>query len=128
MGYFVALGFLLLFSLLANNPELFLVLIPVVLIAILARIRARRIEVQERFQRDQLFKAQAEERAEQSRLDAIESRRIWDIEVGKQQQSRMERVNRVRENYGIVSEVCGICSSDLNAKGICISGCKPLEE
>lgn len=128
MGYLVVIGCFLLLSLFSNNPSLFLVLIPVVVVVVLIKIQAKKTNSKADLERELILKAKAAQRAEQNRLDAIESSRLWDIEAGKQQQSRMQRVNRPRENFRVVSEVCGVCGSELSTKGICISGCKPLEE
>lgn len=128
MGYLVVIGCFLLLSLLSNNPSLLLVLIPVLVVVVLIKLQVRKTKIRADIEREKLLKEQAAERAEQNRLDAIESSRLWNIEVGKQRQSRMQRVNRQRENFGIVSEVCGVCGSELGTNGVCISGCKPLEE
>lgn len=128
MGVLIVIGCFVLLSLLANNPDLFWVLIPVVGLLTLVNSKAKKTKLKQKLERDQILRAQAAERAELDRLNAIESKRLWDIEIEKQQQVRMQRVNRKRENFGIVSEHCGVCGSELNTNGLCVSGCKPLEE
>jgi ABC-type transport system involved in cytochrome bd biosynthesis fused ATPase/permease subunit len=128
MGYLVAIGCFILLSMISSNRGLLLVLIPVVLLVILFRSQAKKTRLKAELEREKLREAQAAELAEQKRIEAIEAQRRWNKEKAKQQQNRIQRVNRARENFRIVSEVCGVCGSKLNAKGICISGCKPLEE
>jgi flagellar biosynthesis component FlhA len=128
MGYLVVIGCYILLGYLSSNPSLLLVLIAMGVLIVLFRLQAKKTESKAKFEREKLFQAEAAERAEQKRLDAIEARRVWEIELDKQQKSRIERVNRSRERFSIVSEVCGVCGSELNPKGICVSDCKPLEE
>lgn len=128
MGYLVAIGCFLLLSIISSNPGLLLILIPVVLLLVLFRSQAKKTRLKAELQREKLLEAQAAELAEQKMIETIEAQRRWKKEKAKQQQNRIQRVNRERENFRIVSEVCGVCGSKLNANGMCISGCKPLEE
>jgi len=128
VGYIVAIGCLILLSVISSSPSVLLVLIPVVFIVILYQSQAKKTRLKEKIEKEKLLETKAAAYAEQMRIQAIEAQKRWDEEKVKQQQDRIKRVNRQRETFRTLSEVCGVCGSGLNAKSICISGCKPLEE
>ena len=128
MGYFVALGSFILLSVISSNPSVLLVLIPVVLLVILYQSQAKKTRLKEQIEREKLLETKAAAYAEQMKIQAMEAQKRWDKVKVKQQQDRIKRVNRQRETFRTLSEVCGVCGSGLNAKSICIAGCKPLEE
>ena len=119
---------LLVLSLISTYPVLVLYLAPIGFLVYLIRSARKKAAQKARLEMERQLSIRRIELAEQERLAAIERKKLWDIEVDKQQKMRIERVNRRRENYRIVSEVCGVCGSTLNSNSICVSGCKPLEE
>ena len=128
MGYIIAIAVFIFVYLFSTNPGILLYLIPIGILLYFVWDKRKEAAAEQAEELKRLQRVRDFERSERERVAALEARLKWDKEVDRQQRNRIERVNRPRENYSIVSEVCGVCSSELNPSGLCVSGCKPLEE